>query len=196
MFRFILFACFLIALGGLFLGCRKPLNYWYYQKFVKTNDMDTTPYIVQYVGFETRLDSTAFLQRWMPFANQFKAAGILTIDLYAVRSGEGLAFMSRNVWPAEVYFRNFPGGMAGSAGGGGVQVRQLGGYWLEETQLEKEAAMQLVFLPEAVGVDTVTVVSRQPCTARVPYRQLLDLPVQHPGVGAGTTFLCNHLKSM
>lgn len=155
-----------------------------------------SPYIVQYVGFSTALDSAAFLRRWAPFANQFKAAGILTIDLYAVSGGEGLAFMSRNVWSSEVYFRNFPGGMAGSAGGGGVQVRQLGGYWLAAEQLQKDDAMQLVFLPEAISVDTATVVSRLPCTARVPYRQLLDLPVQHPGVGSGAIFFCQYLTSM
>lgn len=157
--------------------------------------IEKSNYIVQYVGFKTSLDSFEFIKRWTPFASGFKSTGIKTIDLYQVIENENLTFISRNVWDDKTYFQNFPSGIAGGGGGGGISVTQLGGYWLQPDQLERQDKMKLAFLTTEEETTNATQIARLSCTDKIPHKQMLDiLPT------AQTNFpnqiICKHLKQM
>lgn len=158
-----------LAAGSLFF-LRKDVNYLYYRLFVQKERMESA-YIVQYVGFKTALDEKDFIARWTPFAASFKAAGINRIDLYQVDQGNQLNFISRNIWPASTYFRNFPSGVAGAGSGGGIAVRQLGGYWIVENELRNPQRMQLIFANHNLATNLT---SRNRCTEQVPFKYQLE----------------------
>jgi hypothetical protein len=158
----------------------------------------SSEFIVQYVGFQTAIDKNNFAVRWTPFANQFKSMGIKTIDLYEVAQPNDINFVSRNVWTSQTYLKNFPTGVAGSGGGGGISVYQFGGYWLDEDQLERDDEMELVFLNSAVELADDEITLRSRATENVPYKQLLDFsPAKKMALPASSVKLvCNHIKQM
>jgi hypothetical protein len=158
----------------------------------------TSKYIVQYVGFATTNDKDAFIKRWAPFANQFKSLGIKTIDLYEIVQASQLNFISRNVWDQEIYFQNFPTGMAGSGSGGGISVTQFGGYWLQPDQLQRQDQMKLVFLDQVIEITDLSIISRLSSTINIPYKQMLDLTLnQKPTIHQPSLeLICNHIQTM
>lgn len=155
-------------------------------------------YIIQYVGFKTSLSDENFLLKWAPFANQFKALGIISIDLYACKDSTELTFISRNVWDSKTYFENFPTGVAQSGGGGGINIIQFGGYWLDKNKLPYEKEMKLLFLENDLQLFDKNVTSHYSSTDRVPYRQVLDLPISYefPISKTSIKLICKHIKSM
>jgi hypothetical protein len=190
---------FLIIVASAYFGFRKQLNYLFYSTIFKQKNMtNNSKYIVQYVGFKTNLNRNDFINRWTPFASNFKNAGIKTIDLYEVQNNENFAFISRNVWDEKTYFQNFPSGVAGSGSGGGISVTQFGGYWLAENQLERQDQMKLVFLNNIVDVMDTKITSRLSVTANVPYKQLLDLSLESNFTLSEqkVELACHHIKRM
>jgi hypothetical protein len=190
---------FLIIVASAYFGFRKQLNYLFYSTIFKQKNMtNNSKYIVQYVGFKTNLNRNDFINRWTPFASNFKDAGIKTIDLYEVQNNENFAFISRNVWDEKTYFQNFPSGVAGSGSGGGISVTQFGGYWLAENQLERQDQMKLVFLNNIVDVMDTKITSRLSVTANVPYKQLLDLSLESNFTLSEqkVELACHHIKRM
>ena len=136
----------ILIVGLVLFGFKKQLNFGYYSLFIKQKNMiQTSDYIVQYVGFKTSFTEEDFLSRWAPFASKFKSLGIISIDLYKNKESNELTFISRNVWDSKTYFENFPTGVAYSGGGGGIEVMQFGGYWLDKNKLANEEEMKLIF---------------------------------------------------
>ena len=156
---------------------------------------ETSNYIVQYVGFKTNLNATDFIERWAPFANSFKKAGIKSIDLYQVQYNETLTFISRNVWDNQIYFQNFPSGIAGEASVGGISVIQFGGYWLQPDQLANQEKMKLVFLTNETETNNEAQIVRLSCSENMPYRQMLDILISDKN-NFSNQINCNHLKQM
>ena len=152
-------------------------------------------YIVQYVGFKTNLNATDFIERWTPFANSFKKAGIKSIDLYQVQYNETLTFISRNVWDNQIYFQNFPSGIAGDGSGGGISVIQFGGYWLQPDQLENQDEMKLVFLTNETETNNEKQIVRLSCSDKMPYKQMLDILTSAQN-NFHNQINCKHLKQM
>ncbi|MFN0049664.1 MAG: hypothetical protein ACKVOU_11125 [Cytophagales bacterium] len=194
---------FAIAIGLIavfYFGFRKKINLIVYNTIFKQDKMlQNEKFIVQYVGFSTDLKNNEFIERWSPFANHFKSAGIISIDLYQVKNTSELSYISRNVWKSSTYFENFPSGVAGSGSGGGVKVTQFGGYWLLEGDLEKKDKMNIAFLEvENIKVDhNITVRNR--CTSKVKYIQMIEHQSFQNHDNEHTIsnqFICNHLKTM
>jgi hypothetical protein len=156
------------------------------------------PYIVQYVGFQTALDEDIFLSSWKPFATSFKSAGIAQIDVYQLENREILTFLSRNVWPAEAYLKNFPSGVPGAARTEDINVLQFGGYWLAENQQQAPENMTLLFQRSPQEVDEASI-SRGRVTEQVPFSQVLmlnELNKEKPSTNEQLVFPCTHLKSL
>ena len=157
-----------------------------------------TTYIVQFVGFKTDLEESDFIKSWMPFASSFKSSGIDTIDLYAVDGNENINFISRNIWEEQNYFKNFPTGIAGSGGGGGISVIQFGGYRLEANQLDRKDEMRLAFIPDPIEVHDTKTVSRLSVSDKGTYRQFLEITEPHtldmPHNALELT--CNHVMTI
>ncbi len=86
--------------------------------------------LTQFVLFHTHVPRARFTALWQPTAAGFLASGLSTITLAEVAhdSAGGIAFVSRNTWPAAAYERVFPGGRAADGAGGPVTVRQGGVY--------------------------------------------------------------------
>ncbi len=135
--------------------------------------INSSNYIVQFVGFKTTLTEIDFIRRWAPFASNFKSQGILTIDLYKVVDKEDLNYISRNIWEEKTYFQNFPTGVAGSGSGGGISVTQFGGYRIPPDQLESPKEMELIFLHDIVQIDDEIAFSCLGSTDKVPFKQVL-----------------------
>ncbi len=136
---------------------------------------EKSSYIAQYVGFKTGLEPDDFIVRWTPFAASFKSAGIQTIDLYQALGNSFQNYISRNVWDANTYFRNFPSGIAGDGSGGEIRVTQFGGYWLEPDGLDRQDKMILAFLTTEVEKTNSTQIARQRCSDTIPYTEMLDI---------------------
>jgi hypothetical protein len=156
------------------------------------------PYIVQYVGFQTALDEDIFLNTWRPFASSFKLAGITQIDLYRLENREILTYISRNVWPAEAYFKNFPGGQPGAARTQLVNVLQFGGYWLAEDQQEAPESMTLLFQRSLMEVEEENI-SRGRVSEQVPFIQVLMLQGLRTDITSTNeqlVFPCSQMKSI
>ncbi len=141
--------------------------------------MYSTNYIVQFVGFDTALSAGDFISRWTPIASNFKDQGIISIDLYEVSGNSDLAYISRNVWAEETYFRNFPTGVAGSGSGGGVSVIQFGGYCLPSDSLDNQKEMQLVFSNDVSHIESGKILSYLSASDKVPFKQVLLLDDAH-----------------
>lgn len=157
------------------------------------------PYIVQYVGFQTALDEDTFLQSWKPFATSFKSAGIIHIDLYVLEHKEILTYLSRNVWPAEAYLKNFPSGVPGAARTQDVNVLQFGGYWLRQEETDRPENMTLIFQREAKPLEEKEAIARLCVTENVPFKQLLVLiqpSTAYDSTDAQLVFSCSHLKDL
>jgi len=155
-------------------------------------------YIVQYVGFATTDDQSTFIKNWLPFASRFKTLGIRSIDLYAVAQPNSLNFISRNIWQQEIYFRNFPGGMAGTGGGMGISVKQLGAYGIQPDQLDQPDQMKLVFLNTIIDSTDPLITHRSGVTINMPYKQVFELAPQQ---NLNTTepileFICKYIASV
>lgn len=156
------------------------------------------PYIVQYVGFQTALDEDTFLNSWKPFASSFKSAGIVKIDLYQLANREILTYLSRNVWPAEAYLKNFPTGVPGAARTQDVNVLQFGGYWLAEDEQTAPASMTLLFQRSPQEIEEEGT-SRPRVTEQVPFAQMLmldGLQKETASTNEQLVFPCAHLKSL
>ena len=138
-----------------------------------TNMTNSPKYILQFVGFKTTLEEIGFIRRWTPFALSFKSQGIITIDLYRVANNEDLTFISRNIWDEKTYFQNFPTGVAGSGSGGGISVKQFGGYGIQPDQLERHDKMQLIFLQDIIKIEDENTISCLSSTDKVPFKQVL-----------------------
>lgn len=84
--------------------------------------------LTQLVIFRTDLPVVRFTATWRPVAEGFLAAGLSTITLatFAGGSQDGVAFVSRNVWPEGDYRRAFPQGLAADGAAGAVSVTQAG----------------------------------------------------------------------
>lgn len=153
-------------------------------------------YIVQYVGFKTNLNEIDFIQCWAPFALNFKRAGIKTIDLYKVNGSDQLTFISRNIWEAKTYFQHFPTGVAGSGSSGGISVTQFGGYWIEESQLNKPNTMQLLFSND---YSLKALIKRKRCTDKVGYEnqiELADNDIALKRIIPSEVLNCIHIKTL
>ena len=123
----------------------------------------------------------------------FKNTGIISINLYQVQDNENLNFISRNIWDDKTYFQNFPSGIAGAGHGGGIFVTQLGGYWIESSQLESQKVMKLVFLTTEAA--NATQIERLSCSNNSPYKQMLDIfPTTQSNFP--NQINCTHLKQM
>lgn len=133
----------------------------------------STKYIVQFVGFKTVLSAGDFIRRWTPIASNFKDQGIISIDLYEVSGNSDIAYISRNVWAEETYFRNFPTGVAGSGSGGGVSVIQFGGYRLPSDSVDSLREMQLVFSHDIIQIESGNFLACLSASDKVPFRQVL-----------------------
>lgn len=154
-----------------------------------------SPYVVQYVGFKTNINASDFISRWIPFALGFKNAGAKTIDLYQVHNNETLTFISRNVWDIKTYFQNFPSGIAGAGGGGGISVTQLGGFWLQDDQLQKQHEMKLAFLSSGKEESNTFQISRLNCIENGNYKLVLDI-LPKAETNFQNEIYCNHLKTI
>lgn len=157
--------------------------------------MKDNNFIVQYVGFKTKLSETDFIKRWTPFASTFKSAGIKSIDLYQVKDDENLTFISRNIWESKTYFENFPSGIAGSGSGGGISVTQFGGYWIEETDLPKPNIMQILFSNDD-DVATSQRTIRNQCTKNVKFLKVVEYLDVEKSIIPKQTLICEHLKTI
>jgi hypothetical protein len=193
------FLFILAAIGGLSFGLRKQINYAYYKLFVKQSNMaETNKHIVQFVGFKTDLNKEEFIKRWTPFAENFKNAGIKTIDLYRVIDNKDLTFISRNIWDDQSYFQLFPTGVAGSGSGGGVSVTQFGGYWILESELEKPNQMNILFSNERNIFETKSV-SRKRCTEKVRFQNQIEINQVDTSIlkqSQPNILTCTHIKTM
>lgn len=187
----------LIVIIGSFALFKKDINYLFHKTFINPKNMTKqSQYIVQYVGFKTNLTENDFIQRWIPFATNFKRAGIKTIDLYKISDSDQFTFISRNIWDAKTYFQNFPTGMAGSGSGGGISVTQLGGYWIDENQLAKPNNMQLLFTNDNFPS---TFISRKRCTEKVRFENQIELGEKDSTIMneyLSNMLNCTHLKTM
>lgn len=153
-------------------------------------------YIVQFVGFSTKLSEHDFINRWAPFAVGFKNAGMKSIDLYKISNNNTLAFISRNIWDAQTYFQNFPTGVAGSGSGGGISVTQFGGYWISENELAQPHQMQLLFSDSDV---TSSKAARERCTENVMFEKQFELSENDRTFSDAMPahfFICTHIKTM
>ena len=155
-------------------------------------------FIVQYIGFKTKASKESFNILWTPFASQFKAIGIKTIDLYEITNVSTINFISRNVWDSKIYLKHFPSGLAVAGGGGGISVTQFGGYWLREDQQERDDTMKLLFLNEPVELNDPLITSRLRVSDKVPYKQMLDFQLNgNPKIKRPAfEFVCSHIKRM
>lgn len=156
-------------------------------------------YVVQYVGFQTGLDEDTFLQSWIPFASSFKSAGIEHIDIYTLQDKEILTYLSRNVWPAEAYLKNFPSGVPGAARTQDVNVLQFGGYWLDKAEKDRPEHMTLVFQKDESLSEEKDIITRLRVTEHVPFKQLLvlkQLTSAYLSTDVQLVFGCSHLKSL
>ncbi|MDF9798571.1 hypothetical protein OKW21_003834 [Catalinimonas alkaloidigena] len=157
------------------------------------------PYIIQYVGFQTGLDEDTFLQSWSPFASSIKSAGIEKIDIYTVQKKEVLTYISRNVWPAEAFLKNFPTGVPGAARTQDVVVLQFGGYWLREEEIDRPDDMLLLFQRTPFALEEKEDISRSRVTESVPFQQMLvlsDPKQEYSSTNKQFAFYCSHLKSL
>jgi hypothetical protein len=152
-------------------------------------------YIVQYVGFKTTLNETDFIKRWTPFATNFKNAGIKSIDLYQVNENENITYISRNIWDAKTYFENFPTGVAGSGSGGGISVTQFGGYFIDDSDLNKSQTMQLLFTNQETLI-SLPHKQRNQCTQKVKFIKSIEYLEVEKTLLPKETLSCNHLKTM
>lgn len=157
------------------------------------------PYIIQYVGFQTGLDEDTFLQSWSPFASSIKSAGIEQIDIYRIQKKEVLTYISRNVWPAEAFLKNFPSGVPGAARTQDVVVLQFGGYWLQEEEVESPENMWLLFQRKPIELEEKGGLIRSSVTDHVPFQQmvvLLDAERAYTSTNDQFAFHCTHLKNL
>lgn len=157
------------------------------------------PYIIQYVGFQTGLDEDTFLQSWSPFASSIKSAGIEQVDIYKIQNKEVLTYISRNVWPAEAFLKNFPSGVPGAARTQDVAVLQFGGYWLQEKEVESPDNMLLLFQRAPVELEEKGGVVKKRVTENVPFQQLIVVakPAQkYSSTNEQFAFHCTHLKNL
>lgn len=151
-------------------------------------------FIVQYVGFKTQLNENDFINRWTPFASNFKSAGIKSIDLYRVQDNENITFISRNIWGSKTYFENFPTGVAGSGSGGGINVTQFGGYWIEETDLSKPNTMQILFSIDD-NIFNTKQITRNQCTKKVQFLKVIEFSEIEPSILPKQALFCEYLKT-
>ncbi len=155
------------------------------------------PYIVQYVGFQTGLDEETFMKSWAPFASSFKSAGIAQIDIYIVSNKDILTYISRNVWPAEAYMKNFPSGVPGAVRTQDVNVLQFGGYWLQEVNVDSPENITLLFQREEKHIEEASIMPR--VTETVPFKQVLVLQqakTSYTSSDEQLVFSGKHLKSL
>jgi len=152
-------------------------------------------FIVQYISFKTDLNESDFIKRWTPFASNFKNLGIKSIDLYKVQDNENLTFISRNIWESKTYFKNFPNGVAGSGSGGGISVTQFGGYWLEETDLQKPKIMQLLFSNDD-STSALPQTVRNQCTNNVKFLKVIEFSEYKRLKIPKQSIVSNHLITM
>jgi hypothetical protein len=157
---------------------------------------DQSQYIVQFVGFKANLSDADFINRWLPFAAGFKKAGIRSIDLYKVNNNQQLTYISRNIWEAKTYFKNFPSGIAGSGSGGGIAVIQFGGYWIAQNELEKSNQMHMLFINQYIAGAKV---QRKRCTIQVPYEHQIEFTENDNlvfTIDPSVILHCRHIKTM
>lgn len=157
---------------------------------------EQTQFVVQFVGFKTNLTEIDFIQRWSPFAANFKRSGIKTIDLYKINDNDQLIFISRNIWDAKTYFQNFPTEVAGSVSGGGISVKQFGGYWIDANKLDRPHSMRLLFTNDNFST---TIIHRKRCTAEVSFENQMEFSERNSEIlnkNRSEIFNCNHLKTM
>jgi len=152
-------------------------------------------YIVQYVSFKTEVSPGEFIDRWTPFADSFKRAGTKTIDLYQVQDNKNINYISRNIWEENIYFQNFPSGIAHNGSGGGVSVTQLGGFWIDIDHILSKDVMKLAFLSLGGAMVNSPYTARLNCTIKGLFKQMLDIPPE-----LQTDLLneinCSHLRQM
>ncbi len=188
-----------LIVGLVLFGLKKQLNFGYYYLFIKEKNMlQPSEYIVQYVGFKASFTEEDFLSRWAPFASKFKSLGIISIDLYKNKESNEVTFISRNVWDSKTYFENFPTGAAYSGGGGGIEVIQFGGYWLDKNKLANKEEMKLIFLKNELKIVAENITSQYCSTDKVPYKQVLDVPIsfEFPASTPSIKLICKHIKTM
>jgi hypothetical protein len=162
----------IIVVIGNFILFKKNIKDLSYKTLANKKNMTVhSQYIVQFVGFKTNLAEIDFMQRWTPFAANFKRAGIKTIDLYKISDNDKLTFISRNIWDTETYFQHFPTGVAGSASGGGISVTQFGGYWIDENELDNPKIMQLLLTNESFSSISI---NRKRCTDKVNFESQIE----------------------
>lgn len=155
--------------------------------------------VVQYVGFQTGLDEDTFIQTWTPFASSIKSAGISEVDIFALQQKDVLSYISRNIWPAEAYFKNFPTGIAGAARAKDMMVLQFGGYWMKEEEREQPSDMLLLFQRQFVEVDEKVFSRHEAVSKQVPFEQLLvieNAKSTYASTNEQFAFYCKHLKSL
>ncbi|MBY0427225.1 MAG: hypothetical protein K2Q22_16440 [Cytophagales bacterium] len=159
---------------------------------------DPANYILQFVGFQTPLAPEEFIQRWMPFAKNFKAQGILDIDLYLVENKGIVNYISKNLWEEKKYLHYFPSGIAGAGSGGGISVTQFGGYRILADHLERFNQMKLLFLPNPAEISQANIISCPSITEKVPFKQVLILGdhVKFEWASDYTELQCKHLKQI
>ena len=157
---------------------------------------EQSQYIVQFVGFKTNLNESDFIQRWSPYATNFKRAGIKTLDLYKIKDNDQFTFISRNVWDANIYFQNFPTGVAGSGSGGGISVTQFGGFWISENDLEKPNNLQLLFTNDDIQS---ALKNRKRCTEQITFENQIEFGETDSAVlkqNQLKIIKCTHIKTM
>jgi len=157
--------------------------------------LETKNYIVQYIGFKTNLTPKDFISRWTPFASNFKNIGIQSIDLYKVQDNKDLTFISRNIWTSEIYFENFPSGVASSASGGGISLTQLGGYWIDKSDLQAPKLMSLIFSKDNITQD-LEYKEKLQCTIYVKYLKAIEFIDAKESIASKKSLFCTHLKTI
>lgn len=158
--------------------------------------IEQSRYIVQYVGFKTNLNDIDFIERWMPFAQNFKRAGIVSIDLYQVTGSDSITFISRNIWDARNYFKNFPTGVAGSGSGGGILVKQFGGFWITENELDSPGNIQLLFSNENFPPNRFV---RKRCSETVSFENQIEFSDVDNEIAKkfkSELLVCKHVKTI
>lgn len=160
--------------------------------------INSTKYIIQFVGFKTTLSETDFIRRWTPFALNFKSIGIITIDLYKAINNNDLTYISRNIWDEKTYFQNFPNGIAGSGSSTDISVTQLGGFYIHPDKLKSQKEMHLLFLNDINKIENENNYSYVSSTAKVPFKKVLIINDDNkPGlVNNSIEIKCKHIKQM
>lgn len=132
--------------------------------------------IVQYIGFKTQFNNADFSKWWRPSVANFKALGVESVALFKVVENEEMHFLSKNIWKQNTYFQTFPTGVAGSGSGGGIDVIQLGGFWLLPEQNLPQQEMQLAFVRKNFDNSQSKSWIKTAVSPKSPYQEMLDIP--------------------